>query len=71
MEPEDGYGDSITEGIEIFGKGEHENLDELKQWDADLRKKCDIGQGVIEFKNVKAKYMNSKEDVLKGVSISI
>ncbi len=36
-----------------------------------MQKKLKLGKGVIEFKNVHAKYLNGKEDVLKGVSLKI
>jgi ABC-type multidrug transport system fused ATPase/permease subunit len=55
----------------MFGSGSLENLEAIKQWDSDMQKKLNLGKGVIEFKNVHAKYHNSKEDVLKGVNLKI
>lgn len=33
MEPEQGYGDSISTGIKLYGSGSLQNLDSLRKWD--------------------------------------
>lgn len=35
MDPEDGYGDSIEKGIKLFGAGDHKNLEDIREWDAE------------------------------------
>ena len=71
MEPEAGYGDRIAKGIELFGSGTPEDLEKIRVWDAELTKNCKMGKGVIEFKDVHARYIKSKESVLKGISLKI
>lgn len=71
MEHEDGYGEQVAKGIKIFGNGDHENLEAILEWDKELKKNCRIGKGVIEFRKVHARYQNSRDDVLKGISFKI